>query len=409
MHLEWSRTLKQGAGIAACAVVLTAGTQAADVEVVKAGAIKTTLSLDGVSADSHTASRECRGVLAEDLARSGWFELASGGAGIDVTGTCAVAGAKLTMQCRAVNRVTGRTALSLSLDGPRDRPRRLAHRMTDAIVKAVRDVPGIASTQIVMVGSRMGRQDLYLCDADGARLRRVTREGAVCLSPSWGRDTTEILYTSFHNGYPDAYRIDLAAGRRTRLAAYPGLNSGAVLSPEGTRIAVTLSKDGNPDLYVKTLRSGALLRMTRTSYAAEASPSWSPDGRQIVFVSDRAGRPQLYVVEARGGGRPRRLTYEGRESVAPDWGPDGRIAYSSRRGRFYEVCIYDPRTCRHTQLSDGGGDWEDPSWARDGRHIVCTRTAGYRSHLYILDVLGDPPLRLTSSQGDWYSPDWSAQ
>ncbi len=104
-----------------------------------------------------------------------------------------------------------------------------------------------------------------------------------------------------------------------------------------------------------------------------------------------------------------RLTYEGRENVSPDWGADGRVAYSSRTGGGYEICVYDPQTRRHVKLTQGGADWEDPSWAPDSRHVVCTRTASYRSHLYVLDVLGDPPLRLTTSEGDWYSPDWSSQ
>jgi len=390
-----------GLGLARCL-------HAADVEIVKAGSIKTALGLKGMRADGRAASKTFRQVLEADLERSGWFEIAASGASVDVSGFCQGTGDGLTGQCRVVNNITGKTLLSKPLRGTAANARQLAHQTADAIVKAVKGVPGIASTQIVMVGARVGRQDLYLCDADGARLRRATHDGAVCLSPSWGKGVSEILYTSFHNGYPDAYRIDLGGGRRTRLAAYPGLNSGAVLSPDGKRIAVTLSKDGNPDLYVKDLRSGVVSRITRTPYAAEASPSWSPDGRQLVFVSDRSGRPQLYV-QALHGRNAKRLTYEGRENAAPDWAPDGRIAYSSRRGGAYEICIYDPAARRHTQLTDGSADWEDPSWAPDSRHIVCTRTAGYRSHLYVLDVMGDAPLRLTTSEGDWYSPDWSSQ
>ncbi len=408
MHLELNSRGRFAAGAVALAMGLAACMHAADVEIVKAGSIKTALSLKGMRADSQAASKTFRKVLEADLVRSGWFEIAVGGASVDVSGFCQGSGDRLTGQCRVVNNIAGKTLLSEQLRGQVANPRQLAHRTADAIVKAVKGVPGIASTQIVMVGARVGRQDLYLCDADGARLRRATHDGAVCLSPSWGKGVLEILYTSFHNGYPDAYRIDLGGGRRIRLAAYPGLNTGAVLSPDGRRIAMTLSKDGNPDLYVKDLRSGVLSRITRTAYAAEASPSWSPDGRQLVFVSDRAGRPQLYV-QALYGKTAKRLTYEGRENAAPDWAADGRIAYSSRRGGTYEICIYDPVARRHTQLTRGDGDWEDPSWAPDSRHIVCTRTSGYRSHLYILDVMGDPPLRLTSSEGDWYSPDWSSQ
>jgi len=381
---------------------------AADVEVVKQGSIKTTIDLTRMIPDAHPSAQLFRQVLEGDLVRSGWFEVSGRGASIEITGDCRGSDDGIKGQCRVVNHTTGAVVLSETLKAPTAEVRPLAHRIADAIVKAVKGVPGIASSQIVMVGARVGRQDLYLCDSDGGSLRRVTHDGAVCLSPSWGRGHDSVLYTSFHNGYPDAYRIEIVAGRRIRVAAYPGINSGAVLSPDGRHMAVTLSKDGNPDLYVKDVKSGALSRITRTPYAAEASPCWSPDGKQIAFVSDRSGHPQVYV-QTLFGKDALRLTYEGSENVAPDWGPDGRIAYCSRRNGGYEVCVYDPDLRRHTQLTRGDGDWEDPSWAPDSRHLVCTRTAGYRSNLYVLDVMGDAPLRLTASEGDWYSPDWSME
>jgi TolB protein len=204
------------------------------------------------------------------------------------------------------------------------------------------------------------------------------------------------------------YAVDLGSNRRQQIAAFPGLNVGADVSPDGRSIVLTLSKDGNPDLYVMTLRTRRLTRLTKTRHAAEASPCWSPDGRQIVFVSDRPGRPHLYVL-SKNGGKEKRLTFRGRENVAPSWGPDGRIAYSSRREGKYHICVMDLKAGEDTQLTREYVDHEDPSWAPDARHIVYTRTEGYRSDLYVLDTMGDPPVRLTRLQGDWYSPAWSSR
>ena len=55
-----------------------------------------------------------------------------------------------------------------------------------------------------------------------------------------------------------------------------------------------------------------------------------------------------------------------------------------------------------------GADYEDPSWAPDGRHVVCTRTAGWRRSLVVLDTEGDPARKLFDVPGDWYLPSWSA-
>ena len=52
-------------------------------------------------------------------------------------------------------------------------------------------------------------------------------------------------------------------------------------------------------------------------------------------------------------------------------------------------------------------DYEDPSWAPDNRHIVCTRILNFKRQLVVLDTLGDPPRVLLNLAGDWYLPAWS--
>ena len=181
---------------------------------------------------------------------------------------------------------------------------------------------------------------------------------------------------------------------------------GARIAPNGRQMALVLSKDGNPEIYVMNLADRRLTRLTKTRMASEASPAWSPDGRQLVYVSDRAGSPQLYVMDI-GSGKERRLTFQGQENVAPDWGPDGRIACSTRMGGRYQLSLINPASGSQEILNSGGFDDEDPSWAPDGRHIVFTRGGQGQSDVYVLDVLGDPPVRLTRSGGSWKSPAWS--
>lgn len=259
-----------------------------------------------------------------------------------------------------------------------------------------------------MVGTAGGVKELYLCDADGGNLIQLTHDKTVSVAPNWGPRGKSIVYTSFLKHFPDVYKIDVVSGRRERIAGYPGLNTGASFSPDGRDVTLILSRDGNPELYVKNLASGRLTRITRTPRAVEASPCWSPDGRQIVYVSDKSGRPQIYSISRRGG-QPKRLTRRGSENVAPDWGPGGLIAYASRLGGRYQVCVINPKTMQIEALPLDYADYEDPSWARDGRHIVCTRSRNYRSQVYILDTMGDSPVALVDYKGDWYSPAWSPE
>lgn len=392
----------------ACGVAFAQSGDSLDIVVTKPGSPKTTIDVSRLKAGDATG-QTFRQVLGQDLKRSGWFRLGRpGGPGVYVGGDCASSGGKLVARVDVRHSSNpGASYLRRTFSGDAGNARALAHAVADAVVAAVAKRPGIASTRIVMIGSRNGRKDLYMCDADGQNFVQVTRDRAVCLSPRWGPEGRELVYTSFVGGYPDVYRIDLQSFRRRRVVSFPGLNTGAAISPDRRQMVLTLSKDGNPDLYLMTLSSRRIQRLTRTPNAAEASPTWSPDGRQMAYVSDRFGRPQVYVMSVSGEGN-RRITFSGSENVAPDWGPGNLIVCSSRREGRYQLVVVDPTgKAPEKQITSEYVDHESPSWARDGRHIVCTKTQGYQSDVYILDTLGDPAVRLTTLQGDWYAPDWS--
>jgi TolB protein len=352
------------------------------------------------------AGRTVADTIRSDLKRSGWFTFtARAKAAYVVQGSCEAHGGRVTAAV-AVSSVAGQAVLNRSYEMQSAQAHRMAHRIADEIVYKLTGHKGIASTRIVMVGSRGGAKELYICDADGRNLRSLTSDRSVSLTPRWDTQGRRIVYTSFKSGFPDVYLIDLATSRRERIAKYPGLNTGADFSPDGRAVTLTLSKDGNPDLYQMALRGNKLTRLTRTRQAGETSPSFSPSGRQIAFVSDSSGSPQIYVI-SRSGGKRRRLSLEGRENVAPDWGPDGRIVYASRRFGKYQICIHDPKTGQDRQVTRQDVDHEDPSWAPDGRHIVYTRTLGYDSRIYILDTANGASIALHNVSGAWYTPAWS--
>ncbi len=389
------------------ALNMAPGEAEAQIRITKPAGEKTSIDLAGMTVSSDPASREFQRTLQNNLSRSGWFTIGRPGASeVRVMGSVQQRRGALVVECRVLAAASGRSFMSQSYDRSAEEARRLAHRVADDIVEAVTGHKGIASTRIVMVGTPTGHKELYISDADGGNIIQLTNDEAISVRPRWSPDGKQIVYTGYLQRFPDIFRIDLPTGRREVVANFPGLNTAAAISPDGRDVALILSKDGNPELYIRNLRSGRLTRLTNTPNAAEASPSWSPDGRRIVYVSDQTGRPQLYII-SRDGGRPERLTSRGRVNVAPDWGPNGLITYSSFIDGTYHVCVIDPETREVRQISSGATDWDDPSWAPNGRHIVCSRRQNNRYTLYVLDTMGDPPVRLINESGDWYSPAWS--
>lgn len=386
--------------------LLIAAHSSAQIRVIKSADRKIALDLSGLQVSSAPDAQLFFQTLEKNIKLSGWFLPTRSGGDLRAAGSVAIRGNTLRVIAQVVRLADQTTLFSKSYSLESVRARTLAHRVSDDIVEAITGKKGIASTKIAVIGTQSGHKELYLCDADGGGLSQITRDGSIVVGPNWGPDGNSLVYTSFMRNFPDIYRVNLRTGRRERLASYGGLNTGAAISPNGRELALILSKDGNPELYVKNLRSGKLRRITSTLRATEASPSWSPDGKQLVYVSDQSGSPQLYLV-ASSGGRARRLSSRGSENVAPDWGANGQIACSSRSGGQYHIAILNPSTGATRYLPTDTADYEDPSWAPDGRHLVATRSVRYQSALYLLDTISDPPVALLQGRGDWISPAWA--
>ena len=393
------------------AVLLMAATAAtAQVTVRKAAGEKVGVDLSAVQA-SGGAALAVRRTLELDLSRSGWMALAAPGQGsVAVRGTVTEAGGQVIFTCQVVDGA-GRAYLNGTYAQPIPQAIYLGHQVADDIVQKVTGKPSFFLARLVLIGTQSGAKELYLADSSCQDVRQVTRDNSIALKPRWSGDNKLISYTSYLKRYPDVYTIEMASGARERVAAFPGVNSGGAISPDGRSMALILSKDGNPDLYVMDLATKRTTRLTNTPRATEGSPCWAPDGGRIAYVSDSSGAPQIYLV-ARAGGAPERLTLRGSQNVAPDWSqataqaPNGLIAYQTLTGGKFQIAVIDPNAKQERVITPFDAAYEDPSWAPDGRHLAAARGVNYKYAVYLLDTMGDKPVALTTS-GDWTAPAWS--
>jgi TolB protein len=392
---------------ACCAGTFGRADDASLIVVRKTGASKDSVSLSEVKTGGEY-SRLFLQTLQNNLKLSGWFDLAAAGRGgsVSVQGVVADAGSGIQSNLRVS--WPGKAFNWSKVSMGRQEVRAQAQKLADEMVRLIAGEQGIASTKIVFV-NRRGRNnaDIYMCDADGGGMMQLTRDNIAAVGPRWAPNGRDIFYTSFVRGYPAIYRLVNFGRERRSLAPFKGLNTGAAVSPDGRRIALILSYQGNPELYVLEVASGRLSRMTKTQHGVEASPCWSPDGASIVYVSDVSRRPNLYILNV-ATRQSRRLTFQGSENVNPDWHAKGGIVYATKAAGGWQIAVLDPaRGESSVKFVTRDGGYEHPSWAANGRHVVCARSGGGSSNLYILDTMGDAPVRLINIAGNWMSPDWS--
>ena len=282
----------------------------------------------------------------------------------------------------------------------------------DKLLEAVFHTPGICQARLAYVKELDGVKEIYTADFNGANPKPLTANGILSVEPQWGGDQRYLVYTLYRRFNTDIVLVDLAMNRWRRLTQSNGLNSGAALSNGDDRVAMTLSRGRNVDLYVMNLPKEEPQQLT-TSDGLEASPCWSPDDSELCFVSDRQGRPRLYLMPA-AGGEPRRLLADPRECVSPSWSiASNKICFAMRQEGRYVIAMVDmsngtlPKD-NFKVVAAKPGDWESPSWAPDGRHIVCSRTVGRRGKsLYMIDTLFGTVLPLQNFTGNDTSPTYS--
>ncbi len=246
----------------------------------------------------------------------------------------------------------------------------------------------------------MGPKEIWVMDADGEHETQVTKNGAINLLPAWTRDG-RIAYTSYAKNNPDLWIGDQVFSNR------PQLNSGASWHPDGTQVALTLSKDGNAEIYVLEALTGGIRRRLTQNTVIDTSPVWSPDGKRLVFVSDRdTGYPGLYVMQADGTG-VQRLPQAGGYNSAPDWSPDGdHIAYATMvGGDRFDIFVITLSTKSVTRLTSGGTG-EDPSYSPDGRYITYASAVKGKRQLFIMTADGRYKRQLSQSPGEFFQPAW---
>ncbi len=258
-----------------------------------------------------------------------------------------------------------------------------AHRLADDVVLKLTGVNGIASTKIAFkgMGGGRGEGEIYISDFDGYNRQAVTRDNTTVAAPCWVPGHFALYYTSYKLGAPNIFYQNLTSGERQNFAHYPGMNSSAAVSPDGRRVAMTLSKNGSPDIYVCDADHGNLKQLTTTREAS--SPCWSPDGSWICFAAKVDGRRSLYKVPASGGEMERISTIGISNPSEPDWSPDGKwIAFTAQMGDF-SICVVRSQGGSATPLVAG----EDPSWAPNSRTLVFVRRgSGGNRQLSLLDV-----------------------
>lgn len=139
-------------------------------------------------------------------------------------------------------------------------------------------------------------------------------------------------------------------GNEEAIPLPPGQYEGARISPDGTRVVMSVGPRPQRDIWMWNITTQNTQRLTFNE-GDESNPVWSPDGEEIFFVSNLDGSPTVYSISPEGGDV---RTIASSEEFAPlPWSvsPDGRtLAAAALYNQTY--------TGISTVATTGGSDFQ---------------------------------------------------
>jgi dipeptidyl aminopeptidase/acylaminoacyl peptidase len=290
--------------------------------------------------------------------------------------------------------------------------------------------------------------DIYIMNADGTHLRRMTRHDEGDSHPRWSPDGRWLLFVSTRENGPQVWKMPVGGGEPTRVTDFSMGVSDPRWLPDGKRILFftevfpecgadgkcnekisenmgegpvhahiaddlfyrhwnfwkdgkrfhTIVYDPEKDSYLD-LTPGDLDAPSYMSGGGNAGFDVSPDGAELCVAANtdpnewETTNKDLWVVPL-SGGELENITDENEAFDGdPEYSPDGRhIAYLMQTVPTYEadlfrLALYDRKTREKTVLTEAFDNWVGSfQWAPDSKSIYFTADYQGTNPLYRIDI-----------------------
>lgn len=258
---------------------------------------------------------------------------------------------------------------------------------------------------IAFLAQADGYWQVWLIAHPGDKPTRVGRLPEEVARLSWFPDGKALL-VNLQDGR--LMKVDAASGNATPIQSPAAGILDAAVSPDGTRIAYSVSMGESTDrndIWTVEIATGATQKITAIP-GLQHEPVWAPDGKSIYFLSGQGGQfHDIWQVDV-ASRATKQLTVNELYHFDIAVRNDGTLAYSSNRGGHYDLWQMAEKG-KVERLTDDAALDARSSWSPDGRRIVFESTRGGASNLWIYDTTSKSIDRLTDLPGGARMPVWA--
>src|SRR5215207_2098045 len=154
---------------------------------------------------------------------------------------------------------------------------------------------------IVFQSNRAGSApELYLMRADGTNLRRLTFNSAEDRVPAFSPDGRHVVFMSNRDGDDDLYVLDVATGATTQITNDAVRDDNPAFTADGEQIVWQRGSFLCPcSIWIANV-DGSDARRVDTGAGNATQPAPAPHGNTLAFAGDADGSWSIYTVNFAG-------------------------------------------------------------------------------------------------------------
>jgi TolB protein len=239
--------------------------------------------------------------------------------------------------------------------------------------------------------------------------KKTIVKGGLNIFPKWSsKEQNSIYYTSYNYAKPTVVKLNIFNRNKKVIMSSEGMIVCSDVNKDGSKLLITASPNGQPDIYLFDTNSKKKTKITRYS-GIDVGGQFIDNDKRIVFVSDRLGSPNIFAKSIHSRGVEKLVYHSRNNSSATSF--EDNIVYTSKDKsnelgeRSFNLYLMSTKSDDLKRLTSSGTN-QFPKFSQDGESLLFIKSFKGVSSLGIIRLNFNKSYLFPSNNGRIQSIDW---